>query len=205
VLVGDEPVGWAAAGFAVDGDEVRIGTVRIELTGSTGPRGIHGWALAGVEDGSADGLATFSSDRGPAAPAHHPNRASRVDHIVATTVDLDRTVGALRSFGFEPRRRREVPGTDPPRAQVFFWAGEAILELVGPTAQRGEGPARFWGLALTCDDLEASADALGDRLGPARPAVQPGRRIATVRTGPLDVSVPIALMSPHRPDADHRS
>lgn len=197
LLVGDDPEGWHAAGFTVDGDEVRVGAVRIRLTGSDGPRGLHGWALASVDAGSIDGLSTFTSDLGPVEGDGHLNGAVRVDHVVVTTPDLERSVGALAAFGFEPRRRRDVPGTDPARTQVFFWAGEPILELVGPQSPSGTGPARFWGLALTCADLDAASEALGNRLGPPKAAVQPGRRIATVRTAELGVSVPIALMSPH--------
>jgi hypothetical protein len=197
LLVGDDPARWAEAGFVVDDGEVGIGRIRVRLTGDEGPRGLHGWALAGIDSGSIDGLATFGSDLGPTEPARHANRVTRVDHVVAMTPDLDRTVGALARFGFEPRRRREVPGSDPPRAQVFFWAGDAILELVGPVEPRGSGPAAFWGLALTCDDLDAAAEVLGERLGPVTDAVQRGRRIATLRTRDLDISVPIALMSPH--------
>lgn len=197
LLVGDDPEAWMSAGFTVDGDEVRVGAVRIRLTGSGGRRGLHGWSMSEVGEGSIDGLATSGSELEPAVGARHANGVTRVDHVVAMTPDLDRTTAALVAAGFDPRRRREVPDSDPPRAQVFFWAGEAILELVGPTVPCGSGPARLWGLALTCQDLEAAADALGDRLAPPKPAVQEGRRIATLRTGPLGVSVPIALMSPH--------
>lgn len=197
LVVGDDPAAWVAAGFSVDGDEVRVGSVAIRLIGSDGPRGLRGWALAGIDAGPLDGLDTWGSDRPPAGPGTHRNGATRIDHVVARTPDLDRTVEALRCRGFEPRRRREVPATDPLQAQVFFWAGEAILELVGPVEREGDGAARFWGLALTCDDLDQAAARLGDGLSPPKPAVQAGRRIATLRTRELDVSVPIALMSPH--------
>lgn len=199
VLVGDDPAAWADAGFTVDGDEVRIGEVRVRLTGSAGPRGIHGWELAGVEAGPLDGLAATPSDLPPATAADHANRAVRIDHVVARTPDLERTVDALHRAGFDERRRRDVPGSEPAVVQVFFWVGEPILELVGPARPEGDGPARLTGLALTCDDLDAAAAALGDRLGPIKGAVQRGRRIATVRTGPLDISTPLALMSPHVP------
>lgn len=199
VLVGDDPAAWAAAGFTVDDDEVRIGEVRVRLVGSSGRRGVLGWELDGAEDGSVDGLGTAGSDLGPAPATAHANRAGRIDHVVVRTPHLERTVDALRAAGFEERRRREVPGSEPPTVQVFFWAGQPILELVGPASPGGDGPARFAGLALTCDDLDAAAAALGDRLGPIKGAVQRGRRIATVRTGPLDISTPLALMSPHVP------
>jgi catechol 2,3-dioxygenase-like lactoylglutathione lyase family enzyme len=200
--VGDDPEGWSAAGFQVDGASLSIGDVRIELTGPDGPRGIHGWALTEVDPGSVDGLNTLAADDGeadPPSPLAHANRVERIDHVVVRTPDLERTVAALEGQGLEARRRREVPGSDPATVQVFFWAWPAIVELVGPAEPTGDGPAQLWGLALTCDDLDAAGAALGDRLGPAKRAVQPGRRIAAVRTRELDLSVPLALMSPHVP------
>ncbi|MGZ0218146.1 MAG: hypothetical protein ACKVIY_03890 [Acidimicrobiales bacterium] len=59
------------------------------------------------------------------------------------------------------------------------------------------GEAALWGLALTCDDLDRAKDTLGDVLSDPKTAVQPGRRIATLRTRDLDISAPIALLSPH--------
>ena len=83
------------------------------------------------------------------------------------------------------------------RRQDFFWLGDVILELVGVEGVEGAGDAAFWGLALECDDLDLAARRLGEGLGTVEDAVQPGRRIATVRTRELGISVPIALMSPH--------
>ena len=75
------------------------------------------------------------------------------------------------------RRRGEPPELPAPMAFVRF--GELIVEV----AEAG-GPARFWGLTVTVPDVDALA---GPLLGDARAAVQPGRRIATVRArrGPL--------------------
>ena len=42
-------------------------------------------------------------------------------------------------------------------------------------------PARFWGLALLVGDIERTVEELGEHVGTVRPAVQPGRRIATLR------------------------
>jgi hypothetical protein len=55
-------------------------------------------------------------------------------------------------------------------------------------------PARFWGLALLADDLEETVRQLGEHAGEIRDAVQPGRRIATVRRS-AGLAVPLALMS----------
>ncbi|HEU4944272.1 MAG TPA: hypothetical protein VFT10_03835, partial [Solirubrobacterales bacterium] len=56
-------------------------------------------------------------------------------------------------------------------------------------------PAFFWGLALVAPDIEATVAGLGDRVSEARPAVQPGRRIATLRRS-AGLSLPVALMTP---------
>jgi hypothetical protein len=74
--------------------------------------------------------------------------------------------------------------------------GEPILEIVGPPEPDAEsGPAQFWGLAFIVDSIEHAQTFLGpERLGPSRPAVQPGRSIATVRSA-AGLRVPVALMS----------
>ncbi|MFM7962382.1 MAG: hypothetical protein ACKPBF_00195, partial [Actinomycetota bacterium] len=55
--------------------------------------------------------------------------------------------------------------------------------------------ATYWGFVVTVADLDAAIAHLGpDVIGAAKPAVQPGRRIATVRSG-AGLGVPLALMS----------
>ncbi|HMF82034.1 MAG TPA: hypothetical protein VKI01_02020 [Acidimicrobiia bacterium] len=56
-------------------------------------------------------------------------------------------------------------------------------------------PPRFYGIAFTVRDLAATAAALGKRLGAVKQAVQPGRRIATLRRE-AGAGVPLAFMSP---------
>ena len=199
ILIGDEPNGWARAGFHIDGNRTAIGGIELAFVDGPGP-GVVGWELAGIDDdGALDGLMTIATEAEPAAPADHPNRVSRLDHVVITTPDLDRTVAALRGFGFSPRRTRDVPGAEPPKRQVFLWAGETILEVIGPTTATGNAPAKLWGLALTSDDLDEAARCLGPHLGTPKPAVQPGRSIATVRSRDLGISMALALMTPHVP------
>jgi len=78
--------------------------------------------------------------------------------------------------------------------QAFFRLGQVIVEVVGDPRRTDSGQARFYGLAFTVTDIEATAAYLGPRLRPTKPAVQPGRLIAT-----LDWSVgsqlPMAFMS----------
>jgi hypothetical protein len=57
------------------------------------------------------------------------------------------------------------------------------------------GPARLWGLAFNVDDLDASVAWFGpERCGRIKDAVQPGRRIATVKPE-ADLRAAVALMS----------
>ncbi len=73
-----------------------------------------------------------------------------------------------------------------------------VLAPEGSSVARDpDGPARLWGLAFGVDDLERTAQSLGDLLGAPRDAVQPGRRIATLR-GEAGLGPAIAFMSPGR-------
>jgi hypothetical protein len=106
--------------------------------------------------------------------------------VVMLSPDLDRTVAELEYQGCDFRRRREGPTPGGSTRQAFFRAGEPILEVVqapeGTSVARDpERPARLWGLAFAVQDMERTAEALGDLLGSPRDAVQPGRRIATLR------------------------
>lgn len=197
LVVGDEPDAWAAAGFAVDGDEVAIGTVRVLCTGDGG--GSDRWRLRADDDvpRSVDGIETTSTDLDPPAPVSHPNGVVAFDHVVLRSPDLDRTTEALGALGMDLRRTRDITMGDVEAQQRFFRLGEVILELVGPTAPTGDGPCRIWGYALVSEDIDASAAHLGDMSSEPKPAVQPGRRIATVRTRELGIGPTIALMTPH--------
>lgn len=195
LTVGDTASTWAGLGFDVRGDRVRLGDVDVVLTGGGG--GVLGWSLAGVGDVTSlveEGLAATVVGGGaePAAGAH-PNGVASVDHVVVATPDLDRTVTVLGRAGFALRRRRDAGKV----VQAFFRLGDKggpVLEVVGGPAPTGDGPASFWGLALT-GDVDLAAVAMGDLLGAPRDAVQPGRRIATVRRG-AGSSVPLAILTP---------
>ena len=194
LFVGDPPDTWRAAGFAVDDDGAcQVGQVTIRLGGEGS--GMHSWALRGVDPGDVDGIATLEAGTGPAVPADHPNGVLSIDHVVALTSNLDRTVAALEATGMELRRTRRDERLERPRLQAFFRIGEPILEVIGPEEPRSDKPARLFGLAYTVGDLEATAEVLGEDLGAPKDAVQEGRRIATLRHEPLGLSVATAFMS----------
>jgi hypothetical protein len=201
IALADDPSRWEALGFAVSDSIVQLGTIRIALVGSDAGRGIIGWSLRGLTSTALDGLPTTASERPEhsAAPGH-PNGVSGIDHLVAMSPDLDRSVSALRRAGLDLRRVREEPTPAGAPRQAFFRLGKAILEVVQEPdeviARSGDAtrPARFWGLALSSEDLEGTVERLGEHAGEIRPAVQPGRQIATLRRS-AGLSVPVALMS----------
>jgi len=182
---------WRECGFAIDGSEAAVGSVRLRFEGGDG--GIVGWRLQGAAGSDLDGLPTELNEEAPPQPASHPIGALRIDHIVVFTPELARTNAALEGAGLSLRRVREPEEPGPPARQAFFRLGEVILEVV-EAPQAGDGSARFWGLTLCVADLDACAALLGERLGEVRGAVQPGRRIATVRRE-AGLSLPVALIS----------
>jgi hypothetical protein len=166
-----------------------IGQVRVRLAGPGAGGGLVGWSLRGADAAELDGLATARSERPPPEREEHPNGALAIDHVVVVTPDLERTTRALKGAGIARRRIREAGDA----LQGFFRLGEVVLEVV--QARDAEGPARFWGLVVTVSALERCAELLGDRLGEPRDAVQPGRRIATVRRE-AELGLPFAFMTP---------
>jgi hypothetical protein len=191
---------WAAAGFAPQGDELALGSVRLRFAGPEAGRGILGWSLRDASTTELDGLPTELSHAPPAEGAPQPNGVVAIDHVVAFTPKLERTTRALREAGFDFRRLREQPTPSGGGHQAFFRMGELILEVVeappaSRTAERPGGPARLWGISLLVEDLDATAAHLGELLGEPRNAVQPGRRIATLRRE-AGLGVAVAFMTP---------
>jgi predicted RNA-binding protein with TRAM domain len=128
---------------------------------------------------------------GRGAAARPRQRATLIDHVVLATPDLARTEAALAGLGLERRRLREAGDL----LQAFYRLGPVILEVVARVGEAGDGPASLWGFTVVVEDLDALAARLGDRLGRVTDAVQPGRRIATVRRE-AGLGVPLAFMSP---------
>lgn len=201
LTVADPAEAWAACGFEIEGDSCVVGKTRIRLAPNDGEKGLTTWSLRALESTELDGLATSRSDRPPPAERRaHPNGVSALDHVVAVSSDLDRTVSALQRAGLDLRRIREEPTPAGGPRQAFFRLGELILEVVQAPAEAiertgGDRPAFFWGLAFVAPDLEATVASLGDRVSEVRDAVQPGRRIATLRRS-AGLSLPVALITP---------
>jgi hypothetical protein len=197
LVVADPPELWEELGFRVEDDACDIGSVRVRLDSRAGKR-ITSWSLCGIETDELDGLVTTLSSAAPRDSAEpHPNGVVAIDHVVAFSPDLDRTVATLQAAGLDLRRIREEPTPAGAPRQAFFRLGEVILECIqlpdSPELDRSR-KATFWGLAVRTADMDATAGYLGDRLGEPRPAVQEGRTIATLSRD-AGSSVPLAFMT----------
>jgi hypothetical protein len=194
--VGDPPDVWASLGFTLDGQVCDVDGVVHRLGGDG--EGVFSWALDGAPSDVAGLKAGTPLASGPSGAAH-PNGVVSLDHLVVSTPDLGRTIDDLEAAGIELRRTRDAGGK---MVQAFFKLGAVVLEVVGASGSHAPGmpskaeagAPRFWGLAFTVEDLDATAAFLGERLRPAKDAVQPGRRIATLDRS-AGSTVPIAFMS----------
>ena len=96
---------------------------------------------------------------------------------------------------WHPRRERDGELGGRPIRQIFFRFGEVIVEVVGSPDTASEGPSTLWGITYVVADIDATASFFGDRTAPVKDAVQPGRRITTLRHHELGMSVRTALIS----------
>ncbi len=171
-------------GLDVDGDRAGVGGVTIEAGGTGAGDGILGIAVEGADPAGSLPLVEVA----PVPDGAHPLGATAVDHVVVLAGDVD---AAVTGLGATARRIEERGG----RRYAYVVAGTALLEFVGPAVPE-DRPPHLWGLALTVADLDAAVAWLGEGCGAPKDAVQPGRRIATVRHEVLGLGVPTVLLSP---------
>ncbi len=202
--VADPADTWIRAGFTVDPDAVcRIGGVGIRLAATSAPGGgIVAWSLRGLPPDDSvndiDGIPTTSSaEEVRAEPVTHPNGVTAIDHVVLLSPDLGRTVRSLATVGADPRRERDGELGGRPIRQIFFRLGDVIVEAVGSPDTASEGPSTLWGMTYVVTDIDATAAFFGDHTSPVKDAVQPGRRITTLRHQEFGMSVRSAFMSAH--------
>jgi catechol 2,3-dioxygenase-like lactoylglutathione lyase family enzyme len=190
IRVGDSPDAWRAIGFTVTDDVCEIDGVRIRLTGVG--TGITDWTLRGFSEAATDidGIPTAASSAEESGSGAHANGVTRIDHVVLMTPDLPRTTAALNELGLDVRRERDAGKF----RQAFLKLGDVILEVVGPQ-EPGPGASHLWGLTFCVDDIDETAAFLGDRIGRVKDAVQPGRRITTLRGREIGITPAIAFMS----------
>lgn len=196
LAVGGDVGVWTRLGLTVVDDVVALFGPGLRIQADA-PPGIAGWALSAGDDlegrpTSVDGLATTWVAPSPPVLVEHSIGVIDLDHVVVSTDSLERTCDAITAAtGARLKRVREVG----PIRQGFHRLGGLVVEVVERQGQP-TGPATFWGLVLNVEDLDGAAETLGpDIVSPPKDAVQPGRRIATVREG-AGLGLPVALMTP---------
>lgn len=160
-----------------------VGGVRLVFEG--GPPGVNGLALSPAPSGPLDGLVvdgiseegSDDSRAAEPAPVSHSNGIVGIDHVVVLTDDVVRTTAAFRAAGLDHR--------PSPAPQEFFVLGPCLLEVA--QHEKARPGASLWGITFVGDDLE--------RFGTPKDAVQPGRRIVTVRRE-AGLGFPVAVISP---------
>jgi hypothetical protein len=201
VRVAGELHAWTEIGFNVDGaDRIGLANGAVELTGPAD--GVSGLLVVREEGDDANADVAPDLEGIPLAVGHvmpgthHPNGAFELDHVVVMTDSLERTSDAIMTtLGLERRRTRE---TDTVRQAFHRFPDQGgsrgcIVEVV--ESPRVEAPELF-GLVVNVVDLGAATALLGDELiGRVKDAVQPGRRIATLRAR-RGLGLAVAFMTP---------
>ncbi len=199
LTIGGDRQRWRALGFTVSSEGL-VPFMFTSLRIVDGEPGIQGWTLSGIDPAidEIDGLSTTVVDAAPPVFAQHANGAVELDHLVVLTGSLERSCGAIADATGAPLKRvRELGDT----RQGFHRVGRGgvIVEVV-ERREVGDDPALFWGVVINVADIDAAIDVAGPELvGSAKDAVQPGRRIVTVRSE-AGLGLPVAMMSlPGRP------
>jgi hypothetical protein len=190
VIVGGAPAAWIAAGFSTDANGwIPFANGALEFTGEGS--GLLGLRVDGAADlpGTLEGIPLTSGVA--ASPIEHPNGCFELDHVVIVTPALERTSDSVAAaLGMERRRMRDTATA----RQAFhrFDRHGCILELV--ESERLAEP-RLFGVVINTPDLDAVVERLGpDVIGTPKHAVQPGRRIATLRAA-AGLGAAVALMT----------
>jgi hypothetical protein len=192
-LVVESPVQpWTELGLAVVDDVAMVGSIAVRFVPGDG--GLVGWGLAQCPQAvdSIDGLPTHHLDALAPGTAGDALGVVGWDHVVVMTSSLERTCGAIEGATGAPLKRVREAGAI---RQGFHRLGELIVEVV-ETDRHTAPHAAFWGFVWNVADLDAVCERLGPQLVTApKQAVQPGRRIASVRAT-AGLGLPLALMTP---------
>ena len=197
LTIAGDPETWRSIGLTVGGDGlIPLFGTGLKVASPTGAddAGIVGWGLSGIEPvPMIAGLPVDVVDAAPPSFADHALGAAELDHVVIMTSSLETVSGAVAdATGCALKRTRELGAI----TQGFHRIGRGglIVEIVEhPDYDRDE--AEFWGLVINVDDLDAACALLGpERVSEPKDAVQPGRRIATIRSE-VGLGTAVALMT----------
>lgn len=186
--VPDAPGAWEAIGCTVLDGAVAFGNGALLL-------GRAGIVVDDVEVPDVEGVPVASGAFVPSV--EHASGAFELDHLVLLTDSLERTSAAVHdTLGLELRRIRETE-----TVRQAFHRFDAPVDggrgcIVEIVESDRVSATTLMGVVLNVADLFELADRLGpDVMSLPKPAVQPGRSIATIRRD-VGLGVAVALMTP---------
>ena len=193
LFIGGAPSPWGLAGLSPQGSPVgslaSASNATLVWPSEELPSGALEIAFDGVQSGAdLDGIecAEFIS-----TPDGLESSDSLIDHVVVMTNNLERTCEAVTEVtGCPLKRVREVGEI----RQGFHRVGEGgvVLEVV----ERADvSRTSLWGLVIATPSFDDLVQAAGDLVSEPKDAVQPGRRISTVKAK-AGLGIPVALMTP---------
>jgi hypothetical protein len=195
VVVGGSAEPWEAFGFhllSATSTESRFSLGDVVLVVDTArPAGMVSWEITEVQPGAIDGIHTVSAANSLELPLE-PGAVGclGVDHVVVRTNSLDVTCGAITAATGAPVKSTRDAGSG--MQQAFHKLGSVVVEVVSAAEQVEH--THLWGFVVNVSDIDALSARLGpDVLGAPKPATQPGRRIASARSGAA-LGVPFAVM-----------
>ena len=193
LIVGGSPSPWGLVGVSPQGSPVgslaSTSNAALIWPSEELPSGALEIAFDGVQSGvDLDGIecADFIS-----IPDGLESSNSLIDHVVLMTDNLDRTCEAVTEVtGCPLKRVREVGEI----RQGFHRVGEGgvILEVV---ERPDVSHTSLWGLVIATPSFDDLVQSAGDLVSEPKDAVQPGRRISTVKAR-AGLGIPVALMTP---------
>ncbi len=195
LVVGGSPEPWEAFGFhllSATPAESRFSLGDVVLVvDSTQPAGMVAWEMTEVNSATIDGVLTRRASSSLELPLEPGDVGCLgVDHVVVRTNSLGVTCAAIEAATGAPVKRTRDAGAG--MQQAFHKLGSVVVEVV--SAQEQVEKTHLWGFVVNVSDVDALSTRLGpDVLGAPKPATQPGRRIASARSGAA-LGVPFAVM-----------
>ena len=191
---------FAQVGFNLSNDEViSLNDVDIIFDESQGSHaGLISWGWSELPEGVTEvaGIPAFVWEKRKVddESSHHKNTVVSVDHIVLHTNNKDKIKAKLRALGMEPRRERS--DIYPDMTQIFYRPGNGpILEVVAN--DHFSDVNYLWGATLVVEDMKCAKKELGNYATEPKSALQPGRKIMTLRHDSLHFRTNMAFMTPH--------
>ena len=192
--VGDDPSAWERLGFCINENRSLIG--RTEVVFSDGPKGIHSWVLRNSMPSQFGPIpTTFTENPVPNPSIAHPNGSIGFHHVVLMVPAFDIGKTALSNAGVQVEQGRPFGSTEKAMLRSAPKMGDIELELIGPESEDRSRHWQLWGLVVAVSDIDATSELLGDLLGQVKPAVQPHRRIATLKKE-AELGVAVAFLGP---------